>query len=56
MSTAIKFSRVEINNEEFPSMKSPDPLITRPSKVTQNILAAVSLLPQGLWPLHLAKW
>ena len=28
MSMGINFGRVEIHNEEFPSIKSPDPLIT----------------------------
>ena len=56
MSMAINFGRVEIYNKEFPSIKSSNPLITLSYKVTETILAAVSLLPQGLWPLNLAKW
>ena len=56
MSIAINFGRVEIYNEEFLSIKSPDPLITWSCKVTKNILAAQSLLPQGLWPLSVTKW
>ena len=56
MSIAINFGRVGIYNGEFPSIKSPDPLITWSCKFMQNILAAVSLLPQGLYPLKLAKW
>ena len=53
---AINIGRVAIYNKEFPSIKSSDPLISCSSKVTQNILAAVSLLPQGLWRLNLAEW
>ena len=34
MSVAINFGRVWICNEEFPSLKSPDPLITWSWKVT----------------------
>ena len=34
MSMAINFGRVGIYNEEFPSIKSPDPLITWSCKVT----------------------
>ena len=48
MSMAINFGRVEIYNKEFPSIKSSDPLIALSCKVVQTILAAVSLLPQGL--------
>ena len=39
---AINFGRVGTCNEEIPSIKSPDPLIT--------------LLPQSLWPQDMAKW
>ena len=46
MFMVINFGRVGIYNEEFSSIKSPDPLIPRSSKVTQNSLAGVSLLPQ----------
>ena len=56
MFMAINFSRVEIYNKEFSSIKSPDPLIMWSCKVTYNILAAVSVLQQSLWPLNLAKW
>ena len=53
---AINFGRVGTCNEEIPSIKSPDPLITWTRKVMQTILAAVSLLPQSLWPQDMAKW
>ena len=56
MSMAINFGRVGIHIDELPSIKSPDLLITWSFKVMQNILAAVSLLSQGLWQLSLAKW
>ena len=46
MFMVINFGRVGIYNEEFSSIKSPDPLIPWSSKVTQNSLAGVSLLPQ----------
>ena len=55
MFMAISFGRVTIYNEEFPSMKSPDPFIAWSCKVTKNTLAAVSQLPQGLWPLNLSR-
>ena len=56
MSMAINFGGVGIYNEEFPSIKSPDPLIVWSYKVMETILATVSLLPQGLWPQNVAKW
>ena len=56
MSMTISFDRVGIYNEDIPSIKTTNLLITWPSKVTENILAVVSLLPQGLWPLNLARW
>ena len=56
MSMAINIGRVEIYNKEFPSIMSPNPLITWPCKVMQNISAAVSPLPKGLWPLNLTRW
>ena len=56
MFMAINFGRVTIYNKEFLSIKSPHTLITRSCKVTSSILAAVSLVPQGLLPLNLAKW
>ena len=56
MSMTISFDRVGIYNEDIPSIKSTNLLIIWPSKVTENILAVVSLLPQGLWPLNLARW
>ena len=34
MSMAINFGWLGIYNEEFPSIKPPDPLITWPCKVT----------------------
>ena len=34
MSMAINFGRVGMCNKEFPSIKSPDPLITWSCKVT----------------------
>ena len=52
---AFNIGRVAMYNKKFPSIKSSDPLISWSSKVTQNILAAVSLLPQGLWTLNLAE-
>ena len=48
MSTAINFCRVGIYNEEFPSIKSLDPLITWSCEVTYNILVVLALLRQGL--------
>ena len=56
MYIGINFGKVGTYNEEFPSKKSPNPLIAGSCKVMQTILAAVSLLPQGLWRLSLAKW
>ena len=56
MSITINFGKVGIYNEDFPSIKSPDPLITWSCKVVQVILADVSLPPQSLWPQNLAKW
>ena len=50
MSMAINFGRVGTYNEELPSIKSPDPLITWSYNAMLTILAVVSLLPQGLWP------
>ena len=44
---AVSFGMVGIYNEEFPSIKSPDPLITWSCKVTEITLVAVSLLSQG---------
>ena len=55
MSIATNFARVGISNEDFLSIKSPHLLTTWSYKITQNIIAAVSLLPQGLWPLNLGK-
>ena len=48
MSMAIIFDMVGICNEEFPSIKLPGSLITWSCNVKYTILAAVSLLPQGL--------
>ena len=48
MSIAIIFDMVGICNEEFPSIKSPGSLITWSCNVKYTILAAVSILPQGL--------
>ena len=56
MPMAINFGRVGMYNEDFPSIKSPDRLITWPCKSTETILAALPPLPQGLWPLNFAKW
>ena len=56
MYMAINFDRIEMYSKEFSSIKSPDPLISWSCKVTSNILDVVSLLPQGLWTLNLAKW
>ena len=50
MSMAINLGSVGIYNEEFPFIKSPNTLITWSCKVMQIILAALSLLPQALWP------
>ena len=50
MTMVINVGRVGIYDEEFPSIKSPDPLITWTCKGMKNVSAAVSLLPQGLWP------
>ena len=47
MFMAINFGRVGIHNKEFSSIKSPDSLIPWSCKVKINILAAVSLPPQG---------
>ena len=55
MSMTISFGRVWIYKEELSSIKSSDPWIKWFCKVSQNNLAAVSLLPQGLWLLNLAK-
>ena len=46
---AINLDRVGIYNEQFPSIKSPDPLIMWSSRVMYHI-------QQGLQPLNLAKW
>ena len=56
MSVAVNFGRAGIYSEEFPSTKSPDPYITWFCKVTYNIIAVVSLVPQGLCSLNLARW
>ena len=56
MSMAINFDRVGMYKEEFPSIKSPDSLITWSCKVKWIILAAVSLLPLDLWTQNLTKW
>ena len=56
MSMTINFGRVGMYNEDFPSINSPDRLITWPCKSTETILAALPPLPQGLWPLNFAKW
>ena len=48
MSMAINFGYVEIYNVELLSINLPNPLITWSCEVTQTILAAISLLPQGL--------
>ena len=56
MAVGLHIGRVGKCNGEFPSIKSPGPLITWSWKVKENILAAVSLLPQGLWTLNLARW
>ena len=56
MSMAISFGRKGIYGVEFPSIKSPDPLIMWSWKVTKiKILAAVPLLTLGLWILNLAR-
>ena len=52
---AITFRRVDIHSEKWSSIKSPNLLIKLFCKGIKNILAAVSLLPQGLWPLNVAK-
>ena len=52
MFMAINFRRVGKYNSEFSSIKSPYSLIPWSCKVRLNILAAVSLLPHGLWPLN----
>ena len=56
MIMAISYVRVEIYNQEFFSMKSPDSFIAFSCKFTKNVLAAVLLLPQGIWSLNLAMW
>ena len=56
MIMAISFVRVGIYNQGFFSMKSPDSLIAFSCKFTKNVLAAVLLLPQGMWSLNLAMW
>ena len=56
MIMAISFVRVEIYNQEFFSMKSPDSFIAFSCKFTKNVLAAVLLLPQGIWSLNLPVW
>ena len=53
MSMAINVGRVGIYNEEFPSIKSPEPLIFQGHV---NFLVAVSPLAQNLWPQILARW
>ena len=55
MSITINFCSVWMYNKEFPSIKSPDPLILWFCKVPYNTLDAVSLLPHGLWTLNFAK-
>ena len=56
MTATTNHGRVVTYNEELRSVKSPDPLITWPFKVTWRIKYVVSLLLQGLWPSNLAKW
>ena len=53
---ATKVGKMGIYSEELSPIKSPDPLIRWSWKVNQNMLAALSLLSQELWPLYLAKW
>ena len=56
MSLTINFGTVGIYNEEFPSIKLSNPLITWPFKFTCIILPAIPLLPKDLRSINLAWW
>ena len=55
MPMATKLNRVIIYNEEIPSIKSQDPL-TWSCKIAWQIQYDVSLLPQDLWSMNMARW
>ena len=56
MTTDTKQDRVVTYNEELPSIKSEDPLITWSCKFMSQIKYVLFLLPQGFWLLNVAWW
>ena len=56
MPMATKLGRVVTYNEESPSIKSQDPMITYSCMVMRKNEYVISLLPQDLWPLKSAMW
>ena len=56
MTMANNLVRVVLYNEELPSIMSQNILVTWFCKVTRQIKFVISLLPQDVWPLNLARW
>ena len=56
MSIAIKLSKVVSYYMGLPHIKSNIPLNTWSQEILYQFEYVISLLPQSLWPLNVAKW